>query len=87
MALLTDRPSWYKAAAGAGRNLAEARKPAVVYTEEGRVLTFAIGSVSSGVPTAWAAAEHKPGVNLIEPIPKNVPLIREMVKIETVGIH
>ncbi len=53
--------------AGAGRNLAEARAPAVVEVPgKGRVLVFAFGSESSGIPPEWAATEDRPGVHLLE---------------------
>jgi poly-gamma-glutamate capsule biosynthesis protein CapA/YwtB (metallophosphatase superfamily) len=32
---------------------------------EARVLVFSFGSVTSGIPRAWAAAEDRPGVNLL----------------------
>ena len=52
--------------AGAGGNLSEARKPAIFKVEgKGRVILFALCADSSGVPAAWAAAENRPGVNLI----------------------
>ncbi|MGI9591455.1 MAG: CapA family protein [Myxococcota bacterium] len=55
--------------AGAGRNAAEARAPAVLPIGKGaggRILVFAFGSVSSGIPRAWAAGEGRPGVALLE---------------------
>jgi poly-gamma-glutamate synthesis protein (capsule biosynthesis protein) len=52
--------------AGAGANVREARSPAVVeVTGKGRVLVFSFGSVTSGIPWQWAAAEDRPGVNLL----------------------
>jgi poly-gamma-glutamate capsule biosynthesis protein CapA/YwtB (metallophosphatase superfamily) len=53
--------------AGAGRTLGEAAAPAVVPTRrsEGRVVVFAFGTPSSGVPLDWAAAVNRPGINLI----------------------
>jgi poly-gamma-glutamate capsule biosynthesis protein CapA/YwtB (metallophosphatase superfamily) len=53
--------------AGAGRTLAEARAPVVIEVpSKGRVVVFAFGSESSGIPSSWAAAEDRPGVNLLE---------------------
>jgi poly-gamma-glutamate synthesis protein (capsule biosynthesis protein) len=53
--------------AGAGRNLTEAEAPAIIeIAGKGRVLVFAFGSVTSGIPRDWAAARDKPGVNLLE---------------------
>lgn len=52
--------------AGAGRNLAEARAPAVFPLEgKPRVLVFGFGSADSGIPRDWAAAPARPGVNLL----------------------
>jgi poly-gamma-glutamate synthesis protein (capsule biosynthesis protein) len=42
-------------ATGAGRNDRGARAPAVLNLAEGRLLIFAFGSTSSGVPLEWAA--------------------------------
>src|SRR5206468_4050793 len=55
------------ARAGAGRTWTEAASPAVLdITGKGRVLVFALGSTTSGIPVAWGAAEDRPGVNLLE---------------------
>jgi poly-gamma-glutamate synthesis protein (capsule biosynthesis protein) len=52
--------------AGAGRNLREAEAPAVLEIKgKGRILVFAYGSETSGIPSSWAALEDKPGVNLL----------------------
>jgi poly-gamma-glutamate synthesis protein (capsule biosynthesis protein) len=54
-------------AAGAGRHLGEASAPAIIdVSNRGRVLVFSFGLQSSGIPRDWAAAEDKPGVNLLE---------------------
>lgn len=50
---------------GAGRDEAEASAPAVLETAHGRVLVFAFGTTSSGIPPDWAAAPGLPGVNLL----------------------
>ena len=53
-------------AAGAGRNLAEAQAPAILpLAGGGRVLVHALGTESSGVPSAWAARPDRPGVNFL----------------------
>ena len=54
-------------AAGAGRSQREARSPAVVPIPRtgGRVLVFAFGSPSSGIPYGWAATDDLPGVRLV----------------------
>jgi poly-gamma-glutamate capsule biosynthesis protein CapA/YwtB (metallophosphatase superfamily) len=50
--------------AGAGRNAAAARAPAVLEVAgKGRVLVFGLGLGSSGIPEDWAAAGDRPGVN------------------------
>jgi poly-gamma-glutamate synthesis protein (capsule biosynthesis protein) len=53
--------------AGAGRCAAEAASPAVLdVAGKGRVLVFSLGSTTSGIPREWAAADDRPGVNLLE---------------------
>jgi poly-gamma-glutamate synthesis protein (capsule biosynthesis protein) len=53
--------------AGAGRDDAEAAAPAILRLPgPGRVLVFAFGTGSSGVPPAWAAGREHPGVNRLE---------------------
>ena len=52
--------------AGAGRNLAQAKVPAILdVTNNGRVLVFSYGLVTSGVPHSWGATTVDPGVNLL----------------------
>jgi poly-gamma-glutamate capsule biosynthesis protein CapA/YwtB (metallophosphatase superfamily) len=53
--------------AGAGRDEAEAAAPAVIPMPRGRrVLVFAFGTESAGVPRQWAAAAGRAGVNLLQ---------------------
>jgi poly-gamma-glutamate synthesis protein (capsule biosynthesis protein) len=53
--------------AGAGRTLVEAQRPAIVDLAGGRrVIVFAVGSETSGVPPAWAATEERPGVDWLK---------------------
>lgn len=53
--------------AGAGRDAVEAASPAVIESPGGgRLLVFAFGSKSAGVPGNWAAAEDRAGVNYID---------------------
>jgi poly-gamma-glutamate synthesis protein (capsule biosynthesis protein) len=53
--------------AGAGRNAAEAFSPAMLEVAAGgRVLVFALGSPTSGIPTEWGATEDRPGINLLQ---------------------
>lgn len=56
--------------AGAGRDAAAARQPAVVQAavdaeEGGRLLVHSWGTPSAGVPGSWAAGEGEPGVNVL----------------------
>lgn len=49
--------------AGAGLNRAEAEAPAVIEVAgKGRVLVFALGAPSAGVPSEWEATDRRPGV-------------------------
>jgi poly-gamma-glutamate synthesis protein (capsule biosynthesis protein) len=49
---------------GAGRDLDQAEAPAILQSPGGgRVLVYALGSSSSGVPPSWAAGPGRPGVN------------------------
>jgi poly-gamma-glutamate synthesis protein (capsule biosynthesis protein) len=52
--------------AGAGRNLNEARAPAILETGAGRVIVFGLGSTSSGIRSEWSALEQRPGANVLE---------------------
>lgn len=56
--------------AGAGRNAAEAEWPAVVAVPQaqpsGRILVWAVGNESSGVPFTWAATHSRPGVFYVD---------------------
>jgi poly-gamma-glutamate synthesis protein (capsule biosynthesis protein) len=52
-------------AVGAGRDAAEARRPAAVPVSGGRVLVFSLGTASSGVPPSWAAAADRAGVDFL----------------------
>jgi len=51
--------------AGAGRDATQAASPAILPTRQGRVLVFAFGSVTSGIPRDWAATATKPGINVL----------------------
>jgi poly-gamma-glutamate capsule biosynthesis protein CapA/YwtB (metallophosphatase superfamily) len=53
--------------AGAGRSLSEAQAPAMVPIAQtgGRLLIFAFGSPSSGIPYGWAATQNRPGVYVV----------------------
>jgi poly-gamma-glutamate capsule biosynthesis protein CapA/YwtB (metallophosphatase superfamily) len=55
------------ATVGAGRALHEAQSPVIIPIPRtgGRILVFAFGSPSSGVPYEWAATDDTPGVHVI----------------------
>lgn len=68
--------------AGAGRDLKEARNPAVIETGAGhQVLVVALASATSGVPGEWAATEERAGVFLLPEPPEEVlPQVREVLE-------
>ena len=52
--------------AGAGPSLAEAREPArVEISGTGRLVVFAFGDETSGIPASWAATDDRPGIDLL----------------------
>jgi len=53
------------ATAGAGRDLEEAERPAVLEAAETRLLVFGFGVPSSGIPPDWTAREGRPGVSVL----------------------
>ncbi|MDY0351152.1 MAG: CapA family protein [Desulfobulbaceae bacterium] len=81
---------------GAGRDLAEAERPAVFgIPGRGRVLVFAYGSTTSGVPREWAAAPARPGINVLtdlsdataDRITASVAAVRQPGDIVVVSLH
>ena len=83
-------------AVGAGRNIVEAQEPVVQdLPGKGRVLVFAFGLESSGIPSIWGATQKKPGVNLIKNlsvtslrhIQKKVQRVRRPGDIVVASIH
>jgi poly-gamma-glutamate synthesis protein (capsule biosynthesis protein) len=53
-------------AIGAGRDATEARRPATLPVPGGgRIVVFACGAPSSGIPPGWAATAGRPGVALL----------------------
>lgn len=53
--------------AGAGRNLDEARRPAVLpLPGDRRLLVFSLGMASSGVPRSWAATAERSGIDFLD---------------------
>jgi poly-gamma-glutamate synthesis protein (capsule biosynthesis protein) len=82
--------------AGAGRNAAEAQAPATIPTAGGRrVLIFAFGCTSSGIPPDWAATGDEAGVNLlndlsdptVSAIAKRVERVRQAADLLVASIH
>ena len=74
--------------AGAGRNLDEARAPAVFeIPSRGRVLVFSFASPTSGVPADWAAADDAPGVNSLSEISQSraADVVNEIVRLRKAG--
>jgi poly-gamma-glutamate capsule biosynthesis protein CapA/YwtB (metallophosphatase superfamily) len=81
---------------GAGINLKEAESPAIAeIAGKRRVIVFAFGSLTSGVPLNWAASEKRAGVNLlrdlsddaIQRLRKKVEGLRQERDIVVVSIH
>jgi poly-gamma-glutamate capsule biosynthesis protein CapA/YwtB (metallophosphatase superfamily) len=68
--------------AGAGMNLKEAEAPAIVEVSgKGRVVVFAFGSPTGGVPLNWAATDIISGVNLLKDFSdRSVRRIRELIQ-------
>lgn len=53
-------------ASGAGRDIADARRPAAVpLPDERRILVFAVGMATSGIPSDWAATADRSGVDFV----------------------
>jgi len=69
------------ASAGAGRDLDRAAAAAELpLGGGGRVLVFAFGSVTGGIPAEWAAAPARPGVNLLADLsPRTASRVAEQV--------
>jgi len=67
---------------GAGLNLFEAQAPAVIEVPgKGRVIVFAFGLGTSGVPSSWGASDKRPGVNLLRDLSdKSLLDIQEKVR-------
>jgi poly-gamma-glutamate synthesis protein (capsule biosynthesis protein) len=82
--------------AGAGQNMAQAGAPAVVSVAgQSRVLVFAFGLTSSGIPLDWAAGKNRPGVNLlpdlgaksVRHIQRKIQEVKRAGDIAVVSIH
>ena len=83
------------ACAGAGIDLSEASRPAQLKVAQTRVIIFAYGSVTSGVPKNWAATSKNSGLNLLpgqdeealNMISKQVKSINQDVDIVVFSVH
>jgi poly-gamma-glutamate synthesis protein (capsule biosynthesis protein) len=82
--------------AGAGRDEHEAAAPAVIeLAADRRVLVFALGMESAGVPLDWAATKHKPGVRVLRDlsaktaagVAASVAAVRRPGDVVAVSIH
>ncbi len=81
---------------GAGMDLEEAESPVVVEIKgKGRVVVFAFGSPTSGVPVSWGASTKRPGINwlkdfsddTIDRIRKRVKEVKQERDIVVASIH
>lgn len=84
------------ATAGAGRDAASARAPAVLSAPDGgRVLVFAFGTDDSGIPPEWNAGPDLPGVNrlpdlspaTVERIAATVAAVKRPNDVAVASIH
>ncbi|MBK0402489.1 CapA family protein [Adhaeribacter sp. BT258] len=67
--------------AGAGENALEARKPFIHKTRNSRIIIFAYGSESSGIPGNWVATTTNSGVNLLPDLgEETLGMIKAQVK-------
>jgi poly-gamma-glutamate synthesis protein (capsule biosynthesis protein) len=74
--------------AGAGRDLAQASRPAVIdLPAAARVLVFAYGTRSSGVPPAWGATEERSGVAFLEDLSNSTAdeILRHVGRVKRAG--
>ncbi len=82
--------------AGAGRDLAEAQRPAVMdVCDGGRVLIYGIGGPDCGIPPTWAATPGRPGVNFLadysprsaESVASGIAAVKRPGDLVVVSIH
>jgi poly-gamma-glutamate synthesis protein (capsule biosynthesis protein) len=81
---------------GAGTDASAAGAPAIISVgDQQRVIVFSFGLSSSGIPSSWAAAQKRPGVNLlknlgtnsVDQIQKTVQAIKRSGDIVVASIH
>jgi poly-gamma-glutamate synthesis protein (capsule biosynthesis protein) len=82
--------------AGAGETIEQASAPSILTVPgKGRVIIFALGSTTSGIPPSWAATDDGPGVNLlagmsertVRAISRQVKAVKEPGDIVVASIH
>ena len=82
--------------AGAGLNRQSAQIPAIMEVKgKGRVIAFAFGVTTSGIPLSWAAEQDKPGINLlldlseqtVRDIHKQVEQVKQAGDVIVASIH
>ncbi|GGX01632.1 hypothetical protein GCM10010297_24080 [Streptomyces malachitofuscus] len=81
--------------AGAGRDADAAHAPAVVPVAGGRVLVFALGMMSSGIPPSWAATPDRSGVAYLaepsagaaEAVVRRVRQVKGSSDVAVVSVH
>lgn len=81
---------------GAGQNMGEAKAAAVMeISGKGRVIVFAFGIDSSGIPRKWTAGADKPGINLlpdfshktVSQIGKDIKAVKRTGDVVVVSVH
>jgi poly-gamma-glutamate capsule biosynthesis protein CapA/YwtB (metallophosphatase superfamily) len=61
--------------AGAGRDMGDAARPAVIdLPGKGRIAVYSFASETSGVPSSWAAAADRSGVNLLPDLSRSTAM-------------
>ncbi len=66
---------------GAGLDKESAAEPAVMKTENGRLLVFSYGSPSAGIPMTWSAGDDRPGVHMLPHLnPENAEKIASHIR-------
>lgn len=65
---------------GAGADIKEAAKPAILIKDNTRVLVFSVGTESSGIPIQWEADSNRPGVKLLHTLnPEEVHFVGKWI--------
>lgn len=80
---------------GAGMDAESAEEPAIMKLRKGRLLVFAYGHSSAGVPLTWNAEDDQPGVNVLpnlnpetaEQVASNIGRHRRKVDLAILSLH